>query len=99
MDCLRCGTCCVAPDIAALDKPLGVRCPHLTEERLCAIYERRPAVCRAHRPDALCLEVRAPTLEERCERYLAVFGLTGEAREVREAGQTSMVRARGLRRP
>ena len=29
-ECSRCGACCVAPDIAALDKPLGVRGPHLT---------------------------------------------------------------------
>ena len=36
MECTRCGACCVAPDIAALDKPLGMRCPHLTPENLCS---------------------------------------------------------------
>ena len=95
MDCLRCGTCCVAPDIAALDKPLGVPCPHLTAEHRCGIYERRPAVCRAHRPDEICRAVQAPTLAERSARYLALFGLAAEARQVAEAGLTSMKAARG----
>jgi len=93
-ECRRCGTCCIAPDIAALDKPLGVRCPHLTDDLLCGIYSERPAICRAHRPDEICKAVRAPTLEERVERYLALFGLSEEAarvsgssmREAREQG-------------
>lgn len=75
MDCLRCGTCCTAPDIAALGKPLGVRCPHLDEAGHCAIYEERPAVCRGYRPDELCRLVAAPTLEERVRKYLGLFGL------------------------
>jgi len=94
MDCLRCGACCVAPDIAALDKPVGVPCRHLTGERTCAIYDERPAICRAHRPDEICRAITAPTLEGRVERYLALFGLTEEARRVRESGTTSMARAR-----
>jgi Fe-S-cluster containining protein len=94
MDCLRCGTCCVAPDIAALDKPLGVRCPHLTAELTCGIYQRRPGICRAHRPDEVCLSVSSPTLEERVRRYLALFGLTEEARRVEQARLTSMQSAR-----
>ncbi len=53
-ECTRCGACCVAPDIAALDKPLGVRCRHLTADNLCAIYEARPEICRAYRADELC---------------------------------------------
>ncbi len=76
MDCARCGTCCVAPDITALGKPLGARCPHLGEDLLCRQYESRPAVCRSYRPDELCLRVRAPTLEQRVARYLALFGLS-----------------------
>jgi Fe-S-cluster containining protein len=75
MDCLKCGTCCTAPDITALGKPLGVKCPHLDNEGLCAIYEERPAVCRGYRSDWICLEIAAPTLAERVERYLALFGL------------------------
>jgi hypothetical protein len=98
MDCLRCGTCCVAPDIAALDKPLGVRCEHLTAERQCAIYLHPPSICRAHRPDEICLAIKAPSLEERAARYLALFGLADEARCVHEAGLRSMAQARRLTR-
>jgi uncharacterized protein len=75
MDCLKCGTCCTAPDITALGKPLGTRCAHLDDEGLCAIYAERPAVCRGYQADRLCLEIAAPTLAERVERYLALFGL------------------------
>jgi uncharacterized protein len=95
-DCSRCGTCCVAPDIAALDKPLGVRCLHLTEQNTCGIYESRPPICRAHRPDEICQTIAAPSLAERVERYLALFGLAQEARRVREASVVSMARARAL---
>ena len=98
MECLRCGTCCVAPDIAALDKPLGVRCPHLTDALLCGIYESRPAICRAHRPDEICRAIQAPTLEARAARYLELLGLSEEAKKVRDAGVRSMARARALGR-
>ena len=94
MECARCGTCCVAPDIAALDKPLGVRCPHLGDDLLCAIYDRRPRICREHRPDEVCRAVSAPTLEQRVARYLALFGLEAEARRVADGGFGSMRRAR-----
>jgi Fe-S-cluster containining protein len=82
----------VAPDIAALDKPLGRPCPHLGEDDLCTIYERRPDVCRAYRADALCDAIAAPTRDERVRRYLAVFGLEDEARRV--AACASMAAAR-----
>ena len=75
--CLRCGTCCVAPDIASLGKPLGVRCRHLGGDGLCAIYAERPAVCRGYRADEICRVIAAPTLEGRVANYLALFGLTG----------------------
>ncbi|MCM2356901.1 MAG: YkgJ family cysteine cluster protein [Geobacteraceae bacterium] len=75
MDCLKCGTCCTAPDIAALGKQLGERCVHLDDAGLCGIYEVRPAVCRGYRPDDLCLRIAAPTLAERVSNYLALFGL------------------------
>lgn len=94
MECLRCGTCCVAPDIAGLDKPLGVRCPHLTAEHTCGIWEKRPDICRAYSPDEVCHAVQAPTLESRAARYLDLFGLADEARRVRDAGFMSMVAAR-----
>lgn len=94
MDCTRCGACCVAPDIAALDKPLGVRCAHLGPDGLCACYEARPRVCRDYQPDDFCRLVEAPTLEERVERYLALFGLQREAAGVRARAATSMGAAR-----
>jgi hypothetical protein len=97
--CTRCGACCVAPDIAALDKPLGRPCPHLGEDDLCTIYERRPEVCRAYQADALCAEIAAPTRAERVRRYLAHFGLEEEAVRVARDGETSMRAAREPRAP
>jgi len=94
MLCTRCGACCVAPDIAALDKPLGVRCPHLGDDLLCKIYERRPEVCRSYAADSFCERIAASTLHERVTRYLAAFGLEEEARAA--AGTRSMRAARRL---
>jgi uncharacterized protein len=94
MDCTRCGACCVAPDIAALDKPLGLRCPHLTEDNLCAIYDRRPQICRNYAADDFCRRIEAPTLEERVRKYLAFFNLNDEAQSVRASGCTSLTRWR-----
>lgn len=94
MDCTRCGACCVAPDIAALDKPLGLRCPHLGADNLCTVYERRPQVCRDYQADAVCRAIEAPTLEERVHKYLALFELTAEADAVRQSGCYSMRQAR-----
>ena len=73
--CLKCGTCCVAPDIGALGKPVGVRCTHLDDDGLCVVYEARPAVCRDYRPDEICRAIAAPTLAERVERYRELFGV------------------------
>ncbi|MFL5318700.1 MAG: YkgJ family cysteine cluster protein [Myxococcaceae bacterium] len=94
MTCTRCGACCVAPDIAALDKPLGLRCPNLTADNLCSVYENRPQVCRSYEPDEVCKLIEAPTLEERVAKYLALFELTGEADRVRSTGCASMRAAR-----
>lgn len=96
-ECTICGACCVAPDIAALDKPLGQRCVHLMDDLKCRQYEARPAVCRSYAPDALCDEVAAPTLEARVQKYLAHFGLEEEAAQVRASGCTSLAELR--RRP
>ena len=93
--CTRCGACCVAPDISALDKPLGVRCRHLGEDLLCTIYERRPDVCRSYAADSFCEQIAAASLRERVARYLEAFGLESEARAAAEAG--SMRAARRLR--
>lgn len=94
MECTLCGACCVAPDIAALDKPLGVRCPHLAADNRCSIYEDRPQICRDYAADRFCEEIDAPTLDGRVERYLAAFGLEGEAARNRSAGAVSMRAAR-----
>ena len=94
MECTRCGACCVAPDIAALDKPLGVRCPHLTADNLCSVYDRRPDVCRSYQADEVCRLIEAPTLEERVGKYLALFELTGEAASAQARGCSSMRKAR-----
>lgn len=73
--CERCGTCCTAPDIATIHKPLGVRCSHLTDDNLCRIYESRPQVCRNYTPDEICGHIAAPTLAERVAKYLRLFAL------------------------
>ncbi|WP_313110125.1 YkgJ family cysteine cluster protein [Stutzerimonas nitrititolerans] len=60
MDCRPgCGACCIAPSISTpmpgmpLGKPAGVRCVHLSESNLCALFgdEARPAVCAAFLAD------------------------------------------------
>lgn len=96
MECTCCGACCVAPDIAALDKPLGLRCPHLGADNLCTVYERRPQVCRDYAADQVCRLIEAPTLEERVHKYLALFGLTEEAKGVASGGCHSMRAARRI---
>ncbi len=75
MECLRCGTCCVAPDIATLGKGVGVACRHLLPSGLCSIYIERPSVCRGYRPDEICHRIAASTLEERVKRYRQIFSL------------------------
>ena len=83
-DCTACGACCSAPDIHALQKPLGVPCTHLAVSPgngacLCRIYETRPPVCRNYQPDWVCGEVAPiPTLEGRIRRFLEIYGLDAE---------------------
>lgn len=75
-DCTACGACCAAPDIHALQKPLGVPCAHLGPGCLCAVYAARPAVCRNYQPDWVCGEVAPlPTLAARTRRFLEIYGL------------------------
>jgi Fe-S-cluster containining protein len=76
MDCLKCGTCCVAPDIKFFDKPPGVPCSHLDGSGLCSIYDSRPPVCRRYKPDELCLKIAAANLDERVKKYLDLFQLS-----------------------
>lgn len=74
MECSGCGTCCVAPDISTLGKVEGERCRHLDQSLRCGIYAERPPVCRGYRPDGICLQIAAPTLDERVANYLRLFG-------------------------
>jgi hypothetical protein len=75
-ECTLCGACCAAPDIAALNKPLGVVCPHLDATCRCTIYQDRPPVCRRYTPDWVCGEVAPlPSLPARIERYLEIYDL------------------------
>ena len=92
MSCTKCGACCVAPDISSLGKPLGVRCPHLTADNLCAVYEDRPQICRDYAADWLCEMVAAPTLDERVRKYLELFGLS--VRNVQSVQNAQLVRLR-----
>ena len=94
-ECTRCGACCIAPDIAALDKPLGLACPHLGADNLCTIYDRRPEVCRSYSADEVCEQIAAPTLDERVDNYLRLFGLQEEAARNRARLISSMRAARG----
>jgi uncharacterized protein len=89
IECTKCGACCVAPDIAALDKPLGLSCPHLGADALCTAYQSRPQVCRDYQADELCELIAAATLEERVAKYLQHFELTAEADEVKQSGLLS----------
>jgi Fe-S-cluster containining protein len=59
----------------ALEKGLGERCRNLDDSNRCRIYEDRPAVCRGYTPDDICQMIAAPTLAERVEKYLRLFGL------------------------
>jgi uncharacterized protein len=85
----------VAPDIAALDKPLGRRCVHLGEDLLCTIYETRPTACRNYQADAFCTQIASDTIEGRVRNYLQAFGLEDEARIA--DGAESMREARRLK--
>ena len=72
MNCrIGCGACCIAPSISSpipgmpQGKPAGVRCIHLTQDCLCAIYDRpdRPAVCARLRADEeMCGRTREQAL-------------------------------------
>jgi Fe-S-cluster containining protein len=76
--CFQCGTCCIAPDISTLGKPVGVPCVHLTPERRCGIYPERPAVCRDYAPDAVCVALQSLPPEARVRHFLSIYGLLGE---------------------
>lgn len=76
--CFRCGTCCIAPDISTLHKPLATPCIHLCDDHLCGIYTARPPICRAYQPDEICLQLQALPPEARVQAFLATYGLLDE---------------------
>jgi Fe-S-cluster containining protein len=80
----------VAPDISVLDKPLGLKCPHLGPDNLCMVYDRRPDTCCNYSADELCARIDAPTLEERVQKYLAHFSVEDEAKRIKASGVTSL---------
>ncbi|MCF2860123.1 YkgJ family cysteine cluster protein [Pseudoalteromonas sp. SMS1] len=54
MECrLGCGACCIAPSISSLNKAANVRCVHLNQDNLCAIFGKpeRPKVCHDFKAD------------------------------------------------
>ncbi|MFZ2340735.1 MAG: YkgJ family cysteine cluster protein [Bacteroidales bacterium] len=72
MECRTgCGACCIAASISSPipgmpgGKPAGVRCPHLTEDYKCALFNspERPAVCSAFQAEP---EFCGNTPEEAC---------------------------------
>jgi len=73
--CFRCGTCCIAPDISTLKKPVNTPCSHLQSDHLCGIYPDRPPVCRNYRSDEICLALQKLPPEERVGYFLWVYGL------------------------
>ena len=73
--CQKCGTCCTAPDISTLHKPPVTRCPYLTPDNRCSIYETRPDVCRNYTPWELCDTINSAPPEERVRVFLEAFGM------------------------
>lgn len=73
MECrVGCAACCIAPSISssipgmADGKPAGVRCPQLTDDNRCRLFDtiERPQVCRNLRPsEEMCGANRAEALE------------------------------------
>ncbi|MHB0939205.1 MAG: YkgJ family cysteine cluster protein [Armatimonadota bacterium] len=81
--CFRCGTCCIAPDISTLSKPVGVPCRHLTAEHRCGIYPDRPPVCRNYRPDEICVALQRIPAAERVPYFLQIYGLESDTKTER----------------
>lgn len=72
MECRKsCGACCIAPSISSPipgmpnGKPAGVACIHLTEDYLCALFDKpeRPLVCSGFQAEPeICGESREEAL-------------------------------------
>jgi len=75
MECMKCGTCCIALDISTLKKPINTPCRHLGDNFQCTIYENRPAVCREYSPWEACVEAYDPDINVRVKKYLKFFDI------------------------
>lgn len=75
IECLMCGSCCVAFDIKALNKEAGVPCVHLTSDNKCGIYEDRPWGCKGYKPDELCVLFSTLSHEDRVKLYRKIYGV------------------------
>ena len=63
--------CCHVVAVAELGKPPGVRCPHASRCKGCAIYQSRPASCR----DFYCEWMLSPALGREWKPDRARFAL------------------------
>jgi len=73
IECLKCGTCCIAFDIKEIGKKAGERCRYLSDDKTCAIYEKRPWGCRGYRPDELCVLVSTLTDEQKVQVFRNIY--------------------------
>ncbi|MFZ4859245.1 MAG: YkgJ family cysteine cluster protein [Desulfuromonadaceae bacterium] len=71
-----CAACCIAPSISssipgmAAGKPAGVRCPRLTDDNRCLLFDNneRPQVCRNLQPsEEMCGASSAEAMERLTE--------------------------------
>ena len=74
IECFACGACCIAYSMSTFNKPAGVRCVHLRDNGLCGDYANRPYVCRAFKPDELCVRISGLPLAEKVETIRKVYG-------------------------
>jgi Fe-S-cluster containining protein len=72
--CLLCGACCIAFDIKEINKKAGEPCVHLTAERKCGIYEKRPWGCKGYKPDELCVLFSSLSEEDRVRLLRRIYG-------------------------
>ncbi|MCX8083796.1 MAG: YkgJ family cysteine cluster protein [Calditerrivibrio sp.] len=73
--CHICGACCIAYEISTLNKPAGEPCRYLLSDGRCGNYENRPEVCRAFKPDEICVLLSTCTLEEKIHVIHKIYGL------------------------
>ena len=67
--------CCKLLEVAPLEKPRAVWCPHCDQKRGCTIYETRPDPCRSFH----CGYLRIAHLDERWKPAKAKFLINDES--------------------